>query len=471
MGSMTTCGRYHSACCQLASVPLHQKQGIRPGNVCQPLAFSAGKDLIADSIAQPRSTTKPTFGPNRRAAPASARHSTPRPAPLPEHQSQQPSQGLTEQDAIEERRQSGQTASTSQQDEHVRGRPGEPGSQGGRSPRGSSPNSPFASITMRDGRHSRAPARKPISTVRASNTLTHAASDRQTATQHVDQSLSRHSEDLPAQSKDMHRKKKTHSRQSSSHDGLATHKCSSSCAVQDTTQAVTLAEAPSQLDLTAQGQQGQPGMRSTSSSSTPVFSKVQPVVYDAEGRCRGSLSHLVRLSPNVISDVAEQPSWGEGGSIAAALSDDTVNGTADKHGRRRKGGTRPRKPGPSAFPQLPYERSLLLQQSAASPVDEHNDALPYSASDTAQQTSAQTDILADAMQQRLQLQEHRAEGGGLGEGQGGPQQRMSQHGGYMQRGGRERLPCRRTTRSMLRGADTQTGEKLLNHHQNLSQCS
>ena len=36
---------------------------------------------------------------------------------------------------------------------------------------------------------------------------------------------------------------------------------------------------------------------------------------------------------------------------------------------------------------------------------------------------------------------------------------MSHHGGYMQREGHERLPRRRTTRSMLRAIDLQTGEQ------------
>ena len=199
-------------------------------------------------------------------------------------------------------------------------------------------------------------------------------------------------------------------------------------------------------------------MSSTSTSSHAADS-VQSVLHGAQGRCSDSSGAHVCCTPNAIAELAEKASWDKCQSTAAALPDDAVSDTARKPGRRRKGGTRPRKPGPSAFPQLPYERSLRLQDSTASQLDEFDDALPNSASDTAQQTSAQTDILANAMQQRLQLQESRAEGA-FGEGEGGPQQHMSPHGGYMQRGGRERLPCRRTTRSRLRGADTQTGKTL-----------
>lgn len=50
------------------------------------------------------------------------------------------------------------------------------------------------------------------------------------------------------------------------------------------------------------------------------------------------------------------------------------------------------------------------------------------------------------------------------EEQRGGQQHLSQHGGYMQRGGQERLSRRRTTRSLLRGADVQTGDHLLLLH-------
>ncbi|KAL0047976.1 hypothetical protein WJX82_004829 [Trebouxia sp. C0006] len=46
------------------------------------------------------------------------------------------------------------------------------------------------------------------------------------------------------------------------------------------------------------------------------------------------------------------------------------------------------------------------------------------------------------------------------EDQEGGQQHLGRHGGYMQRGGQERLPRRRTTRSLLRGADVQTGDPI-----------
>lgn len=416
---------------------------------------SAGKDLIADSCAKPRSTTKPTFGSSRRAAPAGALHTSPRGPRLPQHPSQQqPPDGPFDLDAIEERRQSGQSASTSHHSDPS-GRPEEvPNSTGARSSRGASPTSPFASITLRDGRHSRVAAGFPNSTVQPSSTAgMHAASHTRPATQHADPSLNWHSS---AHLNDMHWK--THDRRSSSRSkGSATQACRSPSPMEDASPAVihTEAEVPGRLAVKAQGSQAHSGM--TSPTSLPGADTGQPVLHDAQGGRSGSSDVLANSAPNAIAELAEQSAFAEGGSAAAALSDEAVNRTANKHGRRRKRGPRPQKAGPSAFPQLPYERALHL--SAASRVDEYTDALPISASDAAQQTCAQTDILADAMQQRLHLQERKAEGV-PGEGQGGPQQHMSQHGGYMQRGGLERLPCRRTTRSILRGADTQTGKGL-----------
>ena len=74
---------------------------------------------------------------------------------------------------------------------------------------------------------------------------------------------------------------------------------------------------------------------------------------------------------------------------------------------------------------------------------------------------AQTDQMADAMQQRLwrlQMDELRADSD-----RHAAQQHLSQHGGYMQRGGQERRARRRTTRSMLRAADVQNGEEVCQH--------
>ncbi len=144
-----------------------------------------------------------------------------------------------------------------------------------------------------------------------------------------------------------------------------------------------------------------------------------------------------------------------------------MNESADIAPARRRRKKIAGKPGPSAFPQLPHERTLQLQSpsihththqpssSSTSPTRSSADQ----ASDTAQRAAPRTDKLADAMQQRLwrlQMDELR-EGDQRAEGQ----QHLSQHGGYMQRGNQERLPRRRTTRSMLRGADVQTGQHLI----------
>ena len=150
--------------------------------------------------------------------------------------------------------------------------------------------------------------------------------------------------------------------------------------------------------------------------------------------------------------------------VNTPVASSSSSSSSSKKKKKKRGNLR--KSGPSAFPQLPYERSLQLRDCSPEPLTEPFQAFPMPVSNAAQQTPAQTDSMADAMQQRLwrlQLQEQRAADDTQGQGQGQAQERLhhlSQHGGYMQREGQESLSSRRTTRSMLRGADTQTGMML-----------
>lgn len=419
-----------------------------------------GKDLIADSYAQRRSKTKPTFGPASHAAPLSALHSPPHQRSWLQQQGQQPSQGTPEQDADEERRQSGQGASTSRQGDS-RGRPEVPSSSKGSS-RGPSPNSPFGSITLGSGRHICASAKKPDDAFETATTHMHTVHDSKGATtQHTDQSLNRHFTEAPAQVSQAHRQ--TFRRQCDDSDRPCNHDCGSHAVVEAECTAATDVEALPEQALQLQSHQAQqsiPGPAGRYASSTPAAGTSQPMLDSSQGRRNTSNALPTSVLPNAVLLLSERPSLADSESTVPALSDDTLNRAAPNRDRRRKKSRKHCKPGPSAFPQLPYERSLQLQQSARALASQTPDSKHVPASDTARQTSARTDILADAMQRRLQLQERRADrvlGGGADE----PQQRLTQHGGYMQRGVQERLPHRRTTRSMLRGADTQTGERLV----------
>lgn len=108
------------------------------------------------------------------------------------------------------------------------------------------------------------------------------------------------------------------------------------------------------------------------------------------------------------------------------------------------------KPGPAAFPQPLHEVAL---QSAAAGQDQ---ALAVS-------QNAVTGLQAESAQQQPAVELHAA----ADESEFATQQQTyqksllqfakSHHGGYVQREGHERAPHRRTTRSMLRGADVKTG--------------
>ena len=458
------------ACCYLSAVDLHclsQLQEFLSQVASAKLRwFSAGRDLIADSYAQPRSKAKPTFGPASRAAPASALHSTPHQRSWLKQQGQQPSEGASEQDAIEERRQSGQSASTSRQGDS-RGRHKVPTSSKGSS-RGPSPTSPFGSITMGSGRPNRAAAKKSGNAFETPTTLMHAMPESKAATtQDIDQRSDRHFTAAPAQAS--HEHWQTCGRQCDGSHGPPNQVCHSHAVVgADATDAGAPCEQARQVQ-SHQAQPGAAGSGGSRASSIQAADTAEHVLPGIQGRRNISNALPTSLVPNTVCALSEQPSVADSEPTSSALSDDPLNEASINSGRRQKKGRRHCKPGPSAFPQLPYERSLQLEQSVQNSASRSTDSehdLPVSASDTAWQTSAQTDVLADAMQQRLQLQERRAEGP-FGEGQEGPQQRLSQHGGYMQRGSQERLPRRRTARSMLRGADTQTGKKMVQHYRAL----
>lgn len=133
------------------------------------------------------------------------------------------------------------------------------------------------------------------------------------------------------------------------------------------------------------------------------------------------------------------------------------------------------KPGPSAFPQLPHE--AVLQQAAAdqhpslslteqSMPDPHAGPPQQQNGLTAEQQAAAWNVSAEqpAGQAQAEAEQGQADSNQKeANSEEGPRQDglrqyvKSHHGGYMQRGGHERLPHRRTTRSMLRGADVQTG--------------
>ena len=455
------CGRMLlPCCCQSTWFVYHSRKDIQARWLWQKLWwFSPGKDLIADSYAQPRSKAKPTFGPASQAAPASALHSPPHQRSWLQQPGQQQSQGTSEQDAIEERRRSGQSASTSRQGDS-RGRQEVPSCSKG-SPRGPSPTSPFGSITMASGKRNRAAAKKckEAHAVETPTTLMHATPDsKAAAAQHTGHSLNRHSTEAPAQASPEHWQ--TLGQQCHASNGPCKHSCASHAVVEAAGTAATHASEPCQQEPQIeryQAQQGAPGLAGGCAPSTPA-----PVLDSTQDRRDTSNALPTSVVPNAVFLLSERPSLADGEPTLLAVSDDPLDKAAIKSGRRRKKGRRHCKPGPSAFPQLPYERFLQLEHSAQDPAPHSSDSdlKPVLAPDAAWQTSAQTDILADAMQRRLQLQERRA-GGGLGEGHEGPQQRLSQHGGYMQREAQERLPRRRTTRSMLRGTDTQTGTRLV----------
>lgn len=168
-------------------------------------------------------------------------------------------------------------------------------------------------------------------------------------------------------------------------------------------------------------------------------------------------SHSVRPAMHVTSNLVAVLVEEGGYTAPNASAAKPVDAVSTRQRKKRI----ERRPGPSAFPQLPHELALHLQSTSihtsthlsSPPSPVHT---PFAqASDTVQRTPAQTEQLADAMQQRLwqlQMAEVRAEE----QGRTG-QCHLTQHGGYMQRGSQERLPRRRTTRSMLRGSDTQTG--------------
>lgn len=166
--------------------------------------------------------------------------------------------------------------------------------------------------------------------------------------------------------------------------------------------------------------------------------------------------HITVNPVAIVAEAEDKPAANSAFSFGVSADDPPSQQGKRKHTR---------KPGPSAFPKLPHEHALQLQASTATittPSSSYSQPdSRTSAADMPTHMPAQTDQMADAMQQRLwrlQMDELRADSD-----RHTAQQHLSQHGGYMQRGGQERRPRRRTTRSMLRAADVQDGEEMFAH--------
>ena len=428
----------------------------------------AGKDLIADSCAKPRPKAKPTFGANsHQAVPIFANHIASHHSPPNSTQTQQPLEGAAEQDPDEERRQSGQTASTSRSGDG-QGHPEVFSSKSSSS--GAFPTGPFASIGVRDGRRSSRSPNKTRTANQGPPAPAHSAPDSKPVTQHAGTNMHGHSKDVLVSSQGKQRR--THRRRhSSNHIGLVKQASRSGLPEEEAAaHAATDTEALHMLSHKEHGQQAQQcatGLNSRPARGTSLPDMAEPSSVTAAGGCKAEHGKAANVIPNAAAIIAEGQLPNNAEANMTALETDMHDSAAIRHSQRKRGSAR--QPGPSAFPQMPYERSLQLLESSNANLSGPSLAEPGSVSpvpelDTIQHTHAETDSMAAGMQsrlQQLQMQELRAEG----EGQGaGPQHQMSQHGGYMQREGHERLPRRRTTRSMLRGADTQTGDSLLMLH-------
>lgn len=432
-------------------------------NVESGLCF-AGKDLIREGLAKPRAKSKPAFAsaaanphPHSSHSHSVAHSLSPIPTQAPALNT--PARARDDDaDADEERRASGQAASTSGPSSKAPWDHPDP-SAFPKSPsrgRGSPPSSPFASITMREPRSSSSlrshaiPADGPVSqrsdpapqerrcsvvssdrvaTQKRTGRRRHGSSSAQTAIRKIVTNNADMAADLESADPE--------------HQASAPPQDLPEQRGPDASQHCQKPQRPSALAAAC-------SLDSTRASRTN----------SASTRRHNVTTHEARKSCNPIAALAlnaDKPQASSAVNSAASADSD-----ASWRGRQKKNHLR--KPGPSAFPQLPHERALQLQSAC---IDTHSTSPPSpqppqaraQASDMPQQGPAQTDQLADAMQQRLwrlQMDQVRAE-----EDQEGGQQHLGRHGGYMQRGGQERLPRRRTTRSLLRGADVQTGDQLL----------
>lgn len=374
---------------------------------------------------------------------------------------QQPARGATHQDPDDERRQSGQAASTSQSPGKRQGQPEAPSFKGSSS--GAFPSGPFASIGIRDGRRSKRSPNKARTAQQGPSSPAQSVPDSKPATQYTSTNMHGHDKDVLVNSNSKHGKRHSSNDTSPAKQGSPSSlpEAPAAHAVTDTAALPVLSHQSSQRT-----QPHATDLNSRHTCSTSPTHTAEPSLVTDVGGCNAEHDKPVSVLPNAAALMADGQLPGGDETTSNALETDLYDSPAVRQRRRKKGGAR--QPGPPAFPQLPYQRTLQLlesshTESASSSLAEPGSASPATALDTAQHKPAQTDNMAAGMQsrlQQLQMQELRAEGQGEGQ-ERGPQQQMSQHGGYMQREGCERLPRRRTTRSMLRGADTQTGDALL----------
>lgn len=434
--------------------------------------FFAGRDLIREGLAKPRAKSKPAF-----TSAAANPHPHPHPHPHPSHSvahslspiptqapaSSTPARGIhNDADADEERRASGQAASTSGPSSRAPWDHPAPSALPKReSPswdrgRGSPPSSPFASITMGEPRSSSSLRSHAVS---ADDPVSHQfPPDRRCSMMSSDH--------VATQKKTGRRRRGTSSAQAAI--GKPVTNNADMAAGLESADPEHQASAPSQdlphqhdPDASQHCQNPQrPSALATASFCGSTDSTWAFHANPASTRRHDITTHGTSKICNPIVTLALNADKPQASS--AVNGTESADSDACWRGRQKKNHLR--KPGPSAFPQLPHERALQLQSAcidthSTSPLSPQPPQARAQASDTPRQVPAQTDQLADAMQQRLwrlQMDQVRAE-----EDREGGQQHLGRHGGYMQRGGQEKLPRRRTTRSLLRGADVQTGDQLL----------
>ncbi len=436
--------------------------------------FFAGRDLIREGLAKPRAKSKPAFT-------SAAANPHPHPHPHPSHSvahslspipTQAPASNTparardNDADADEERRASGQAASTSGPSSRAPWDHPDP-SAFPKSPsrardRGSPPSSPFASITMGEPRYS-------------SSLRSHAIPADDAVLQRSDQAPQERrctfmSSDHVATQKRIGRRRRGTPSAHTAIRNPVTNNADVAAGLESADPKHQASAPPQDLpelrdpDASQRCQKAQcPSALAAACSLGSMDSTRASRTNSAFTRSHDVTTHGTSKSCNPIAALAQNADKPQ----ASGAVNSTESADSDASWRSRQKKKHLRKSGPSAFPQLPHERALQLQSSC---IDPHSTSPPSpqppqaraQASDMPRQGPAQTDQLADAMQQRLwrlQMDEVRAE-----EDREGGQQHLGRHGGYMQRGGQERLPRRRTTRSLLRGADVQTGDPLLLLH-------
>ena len=423
--------------------------------------------MIREGLAKPRAKSKPAFTsaaanpqPHLHRSHSVAHSLSPIPTQAPASSSPARVKD-NDTDADEERRASGQAASTSggpsraPRDHPVPSALPKSPSRG----RGSPPSSPFASITMGEPRS-------------CSSLRSHAVSADDAVSQCSDQApqdrrCSVMSSDHVATQKRTGRRRRWASSAQAAIAKPVTNNADAAAGLESADPkhqaSATAQDLPEQSDHDAsqhcQNTQ-RPSALAAACAPGSMESTRASLTHSVSTQRHSVTTYETSKNHNPIAALAQSADEPQASSaVNSAVSADNA---ASWHDRQKK--SHQRNPGPSAFPQLPHERALQLQSAC---IDTHSTSSPSpqppqaraQASDMPRQGLAQTDQLADAMQQRLwrlQMDQARAE-----EDRQGGQQHLSQHGGYTQRGGQERLPRRRTTRSLLRGADVQTGDQLL----------